>query len=93
VIGCGVAWGKWRRVSKKNSEAQSQKEHSQKDMRGCEGEGGTDAGQRGIAGRTACRMVGGGRGRAAAALFPRLHNGYGTAQRAQQPTIPSAPEK
>jgi len=85
--------GKVEESVKKDSEAQSQKEHSQKDMRGCEGEGGTDAGQRGIADRTACRMVGGGRGRAAAALFPRLHNGYGTAQRAQQPTTPWAPEK
>ena len=44
--------GKVEESVKKNSEAQSQKEHSQKDMRGCEGEGGTDAGQRGIAGRT-----------------------------------------
>jgi len=88
-----VAWGRWGRASKKNSEAQSQQEHSQQEMRGCEGEGGTDAGQRGIAGRTACPMFGGERGWAAAALFPRLHNGYVTAQRAQQPTTPSAPEK
>jgi len=85
--------GKVEESVKKNSEAQSQQEHSQKEMRGCEGEGGTHAGQRGIAGRTACPMFGGGRGRAEAALFPRLHNGYVTAQRAQQPTTPSAPEK
>ena len=85
--------GKVEDSFKKNREAQSPQEHSQKEIRGCEGKGGTDERQRGIAGRTACRIVGGGSGRAAAALFAWLHNGYGTAQRAQQPTTPSAPEK
>ena len=85
--------GKVEEIVKENSEAQSQQQHGQKEMQRCEGERGTDAGQQGIAGRAACRMVGRGRGRVAAALFPRLHNGYVTAQRAQQPTTPSAPEK